>query len=442
MHGMIPILGVALGASLALTSATAMAAPTPVPKTKVLVVTGGHDFEKESFLGVFRSIPDIEFVHAVHPDAHKHFAFEAAQKYDVVVLYDMWQDISDAARTDFVAMLQRGKGLVVLHHAMGNYQDWPEFEKIAGGKFQIQATPERPASTFDHDMDVDVKVADPKHPITAGLKDFRIHDETYGRFAVRPGVHVLLTTDHRKSGREIMWAQRYGNSRVVCLQLGHDSKAYTNPAFRRLVARSIRWTGGRLGTAEPDKDGFVSLFNGKDLDGWTVYGEPAGFVVRDGVIRSESGKGGGWLRSMRQYSDFILRVEWRTNPNGNSGVFLRAVPCPDPWVNGFEVQISNEPRDEAHCTGSLYGVAAVRPRPDESADRWHAFEIRCIGPRIEVFSDGVKVVDADAGKVEAMKTRGPAGYIGLQDSHNPGETFIEFRNIRIKDLSAPSPPED
>jgi hypothetical protein len=91
-----------------------------------------------------------------------------------------------------------------------------------------------------------VRIADPAHPITKGMSDFGIKDETYRNIYVRPDVHVLLTTDEPTNESRIGWTLRYGNSPIVYLQLGHGRDAYENPNFRRLVERSIRWVTGRL----------------------------------------------------------------------------------------------------------------------------------------------------------------------------------------------------
>ncbi len=189
-------------------------------------------------------------------------------------------------------------------------------------------------------------------------------------------------------------------------------------------------------------DGFTSLVNGKNLDGWIVKGKADGWQIKDGILRSEGAKGGDWIRSAKEYGNFILKVDWKVSKGGNSGVFLRATDKGAPWQTGYEVQISNDPRDLAHCTGALYGYAPVKPRPDETADRWHTFELTCIGPRIKVVSDGVTVVDADQTKLQAPdekgytdpKTKPLRGYIGLQDSHSKAGNYIEYRNVRIKEL--------
>src|SRR5207302_887824 len=95
-------------------------------KTKVLLITGGHGFEREPFLKVFSDNPKISVTHAEHakgttdawdrPDLYD---------YDVVVLYDMPKEISDAEKKRFEGLFEKGIGLLVLHHALVSYQHWP-----------------------------------------------------------------------------------------------------------------------------------------------------------------------------------------------------------------------------------------------------------------------------------------------------------------------------
>ncbi|MCH2130614.1 MAG: DUF1080 domain-containing protein [Pirellulaceae bacterium] len=188
---------------------------------------------------------------------------------------------------------------------------------------------------------------------------------------------------------------------------------------------------------DPDinEKGFVSLFNGQDLDGWQIMGDPAGWEVTDGVIRSESKKGANWIRFREQYDDFVLKLDWRVSPGGNSGVFIRAVEGGQPWIDGYEVQISNMDQDSLHCTGSLYSAVPVLNRPDESPDTWHTYEIRCQGSHLMVFSDGVTCVDIDQAKLEKIQGRPLRGFIGLQGGHHQDAGhYIEYRNIRIRPL--------
>jgi len=191
-----------------------------------------------------------------------------------------------------------------------------------------------------------------------------------------------------------------------------------------------------LEDAWPDAEpGFEPLFDGESLMGFVVMGRESGFSVRDGAIVSEGGQGGLWLRTPRTYADFVLRLEWRITKNGNSGVFVRAAEALEPWITGHEIQISNEPRGDLHCTGSLYGTVAAHPRPDEAEEKWHEIEILCDGPRITVAVDGTTTVDVAQDDVPAIASKPRSGFIGLQDSHAGPGSLVAFRNVRVKELS-------
>jgi len=181
-------------------------------------------------------------------------------------------------------------------------------------------------------------------------------------------------------------------------------------------------------------DGFVSIFNGEDLTGWVVMGNPEGFTVVDGCIHSEGGKGGNWIRTERPYANYVMRLEWMLSKTGNSGIFVRESI---PEGKGFEVQLLapwTPFRDDLHCTGSMYGFVPANPRPDETTLRWRKVEITCEYKHVKAAIDGVVTSEARYDRVEGMKDMPLAGYPGMQDSHTgPGE-WVKFRNIEIKDL--------
>ena len=229
---------------LLLPALTAIAADNPA-KVRILVVTGGHDFEQQPFFKLFQDNSDITYKAVEHPKAHALLKADAAKEWDVLVLYDMYQNISEEAKADFLARLKEGKGLVVMHHAIASYQKWPEYAKIIGAKYYLEKTTvngvEKPVSIWEHDVKFNLRVADPNHPVTRGVKDFQIHDETYNLFDVAPDVHPLVTTDEPKSNKLISWAKTYGSARVVYLQSGHDHFAYENPHFQQILKQAIRW---------------------------------------------------------------------------------------------------------------------------------------------------------------------------------------------------------
>lgn len=225
------------------------AEPTPGAKIRVLLVTGGHDFEKDAFFKVFNENPDITFKAVEHPDAYASFKPAMAAAYDVIVMYDFNQKISDEAKADFLGLLKGGKGLVVLHHAIATYADWPEYWKIIGARYYLQQTNvdgvEKARSAYKHGMHFKIHVADPEHPVTRGVKDYEIHDETYKWFDVAKECHPLLTTEEPESNPVIAWAKNYDKARVVYMQSGHDHFAYENPAFQQVLRQAIRWTAGK-----------------------------------------------------------------------------------------------------------------------------------------------------------------------------------------------------
>jgi len=186
-----------------------------------------------------------------------------------------------------------------------------------------------------------------------------------------------------------------------------------------------------------DDEGFVELFNGKDVSNFEIRGNQSDFPVKDGIIRCEAGGKGDWmLYKKEKFSDFVYRVEWRVSERGNSGVFIRAGGEGQPWIDGYEVQIScEEPRrDESHCTGALYGFQAVNPRPEETPEKWRVFEITCKGPHVTVSVDGQRVCELDQSTQEETKDKALSGYLGIQDSHGPAGTWVEYRSVKVKKL--------
>jgi hypothetical protein len=193
-----------------------------------------------------------------------------------------------------------------------------------------------------------------------------------------------------------------------------------------------------LGAAD---EGFVSLFDGSTTKGWTpVAGKPENWAVKDGLLLTK-GEGGGWLSTDKTYSDFVLRLEYRTQAAGNSGVFIRAPRSGDPAYTGMEIQIldDNDPKYKdlrpAQYTGSVYDVVPPERGHTKPPGEWNALEIKAAGSKVTVKVNGATVVDADLTQHTAAAEKHPGilrkdGYIGLQSHSDP----VEFRNIQIKEL--------
>ena len=237
-------IGKVAGAALALSAAVHDARSQGAAKINVLVVTGGHGFEVEPFFRIFTDNPEIQFTVAKHGKAAEVYEREDLLTFDVAVLYDMPKTITEPQKEKFLALLKKGAGLVVLHHALVSYPDWPEYADLIGGRY-LQADEKTGKAGYQHNVDIPVQIAAKDHPITSGLKDFTIHDEIYWGFRVDPKAQPLLTTTHEKSGNPIAWTMPRETGRTVYVQLGHGPSAYDNPAYREIVARCIRWAAKR-----------------------------------------------------------------------------------------------------------------------------------------------------------------------------------------------------
>ena len=218
------------------------------PVIKAVVLTGGHEYEKEAFEDVFKGHEDIKCVQYELKDDSEIFEDISGWDYDVIVLYNMTQNISDNRKANFKKLLEDGVGLFMTHHSMGAWNGWDEYRKIIGTKFMLKAGEvdgkKLEMSVYKHDVDMEVHVEPVKNTVTLDMKDFAIHDETYNKCWFAADNVVLLTTDEPTSNREICWVRGYGKARVCGLELGHDSKAYANDAYRRLIAMGIRYCAG------------------------------------------------------------------------------------------------------------------------------------------------------------------------------------------------------
>ena len=214
----------------------------------VLVVTGGHGFDEIAFFEVFDSIKDVTYQHVAQPNANELIASEKIDQYDVIVFYDMYDSITEPQRQAYIQLLEQGKGMVFMHHALVSYQNWDEFKQIIGGKYYRDSTMvdgHLYKSTYEHDVMINTYVEDEEHPIMHGISDFQIFDEVYGNCEILVSVHPLLSTDHSESMKYIAWVNPYKNSEVVYVQSGHGPEGFQNENFRRILEQAIIWSANR-----------------------------------------------------------------------------------------------------------------------------------------------------------------------------------------------------
>ncbi len=201
--------------------------------------------------------------------------------------------------------------------------------------------------------------------------------------------------------------------------------------------------------------GFTSLFNGVNLDGWTLLGKRGeGYGVKDGVLFCAKG-GGGNLCSEKGFPNFILRYEFKLEPGANNGIGIRAplVAGSVAYV-GMEIQVLEDKAPQyaklhpEQYNGSIYDVVAAKRGAEKPIGEWNQEEITADGRSIKVVLNGQTIVSTNLNAITngATLLKHPGllreqGHIALL-GHND---YVEFRNIRIKELPAPqhdnTPPE-
>lgn len=211
------------------------------------------------------------------------------------------------------------------------------------------------------------------------------------------------------------------------------------------------------------KDGWTSLFNGKNFDGWRQVngtGMPANWVIEDNAMKVFTGEGkkpgqganGDIIYANKKYKNFELSIDWKTSKMGNSGIFynVREVPGQPIYYAAPEVQVldnidATDNKIASHLAGSLYDMLPADPKTVKPAGEWNNIVIRVKDGKVTHTQNGVEVVsytlwtpewDAMVAKSKFKSFPGftegisKEGYIGLQDHGYP----IWFKNIKIKEL--------
>ena len=116
-------------------------------------------------------------------------------------MYDFTRDLDDTCKKNLRDFVESGKGVVVLHHALLNYQTWPWwYEEVVGGRYRLSPEGKIPRSSVKNDQQIFV-TPQGEHPVTAGIAPFHITDETYKQMWISDRVRPLLTTDNPTSDR-------------------------------------------------------------------------------------------------------------------------------------------------------------------------------------------------------------------------------------------------
>jgi len=274
---------------------------------KVLLIAGDHPYDYDQFFAMFDTLgEDITWNFVTQPAAEKFFDPDVSSDIDVFVLYDRagrdplppgvpniheegdrtpqgrnvtYRQPSAALKRGIKAMLQKGKGMVLLHHSIASWvHTWPEYVEMVGGACdwdypQTIRGVKYPYSGFRGGVQQHITAVDPTHPVVAGLENgFDINDEVYLCPIFPETFHPLLKTDfvpiaanfpaqmaaaqaagttynHPPGIPYSGWYKAVENSPMVYIQHGHGNDAWTNPAYQKLVLNAIKWTASPEGHA-------------------------------------------------------------------------------------------------------------------------------------------------------------------------------------------------
>lgn len=173
----------------------------------------------------------------------------------------------------------------------------------------------------------------------------------------------------------------------------------------------------------------ISIFNGVDLEGWTVHGTEL-WYVEDGELVCESGPDAeyGYLLTDAQYRDFELTLEFKQEADGNSGVFFRST-LDGVIISGWQAEVA----PPGLFSGGIYesygrGWLMQPPPESDSALRmgeWNTMRIRVVGPRVTTWLNGTEMIDLTDEQIGEA-----TGHIALQ-IHDGGGIKVRWRNLRV-----------
>jgi type 1 glutamine amidotransferase len=420
-------------------------------------------------------------------------------EYDVVVSNyngDPWSEQTQQAFEKYVA---GGGGFVCVHAADNSFPNWQAYNRMIGlggwggrsekdGPYirwkeqQRRFTRDRsPGRGGSHGRRVPflVVVRDHDHPITEGLPSafMQNNDELYAELrGPAENMHVLATgySDPKAGGsgehEPVLMTIQFGSGRVFHTTLGHDVEAMQGVAFQVTLQRGAEWAAtGRVtlpaigadqlsddhpslrdpATIDTDSsgefpdiasEGWVALFNGKNLDGWSQKNGTATYRVEDGQIIGKTAEGSpnSFLCSEQEFADFELTFEVKNDPGLNSGVQIRSLSkadYKDGRVHGPQVEIETALGESGYIYSEGTGRGWItKQQPIKDAyqnDQWNRFVVRAQGDRIQTWVNGRAI--ADIRDSESSRK----GFIGLQVHGIKKETGpfeVRWRDIRVRPL--------
>jgi len=256
-------------------------------KKKILIITGGHPFESDSFFEVFDSFENVDWFHEKHPEAEKFLNPEKCHDIDAILFYDIpgvelrrnsvppvvCSDPTPEYKKNFEDLLESGQGLVFLHHAIAGWPTWERYADVIGGRFHYKPGSlhgtEFPDSGYCFDATQEIEVVDADHPICSGVpENFSITDEAYlcpifeesvtpilrshfnfedssnfysAALAMQGEMNSNESWTHPKGSSLVAWVRWEKSSPIAYIQLGDGPSAYMDSNFRKLLNNAIDW---------------------------------------------------------------------------------------------------------------------------------------------------------------------------------------------------------
>jgi trehalose utilization protein len=214
-------------------------------KVRTAVLVENHPYDVVGFQKMLDSFSDCEcYVQPVdlfiRDDDNK-------KNYDTVLWYNInWDPPAENSvlRRYFENEIGvSSQGIVLIHHALLNFQNWEVYTEICGLRERGAG---RPFKYFPN-QSVHEHIIDAAHPITSGLEDFTVTDETYNLGEPEEaGNRILIGTDNETSMKTLAWTRQYKNSRVFSYASGHDARVYADKNYRTVIHRALLWTSGRI----------------------------------------------------------------------------------------------------------------------------------------------------------------------------------------------------
>jgi len=213
---------------------------------KLLVVTGGPtlrhqiDLVPTSFYTLFTGYDNLIWDHAAQDEAA--FQSDRLFDYDVILMYNRSDSLSEKSQQNLKKYLNSGNGLIVLHHALGSYNNWEWWwNKVVGGRYQMIDENGNTKSDYKLEETISMEV-EKQHFINESIGDFEFEDETYKNLWFSKEIDIIYKTKNPTSDGPTVWVSLFDKSKVVVIQPGHAKSAHLDLNYKNLIYRAILWT--------------------------------------------------------------------------------------------------------------------------------------------------------------------------------------------------------